>query len=123
MNIRHIVKIQILIVLCLAVSIQMASAAGIKERMKARVPVIAELKAKGIVGENNRGYLAFVGSARASEDVIAAENKDRKAIYSHFAKKEKTTLDVVEKVQAERKAQKTKPGQYYQSPDGSWVKK
>ncbi len=123
MNIRYIFKIQVLLIVCLIISSQLAFAGGIKERMKQRIPVIAELKAKGIVGENNRGYLAFVGSARASEAVVAAENRDRKAIYTHFAKQQKTTVDVVEKVQAKRKAQKAKPGQYFQKPDGKWIKK
>ena len=123
MNIRHMVKLNILIVICLAVSVQMVCAAGIKERMKARVPVIADLKTKGIIGEDNRGYLSFVGSKRASEAVIAAENKDRKAIYKHFAKQQKTTLELVEKVQAKRKAERARPGHYYQTPGGKWVKK
>ncbi|MGD9281988.1 MAG: DUF1318 domain-containing protein, partial [Desulfobacterales bacterium] len=50
----------------------------IKTRMKQRLPVIKELKTKGIVGENNAGYLDFIGAKRENADVVAAENKDRK---------------------------------------------
>jgi hypothetical protein len=81
------------------------------------------LKTKGIIGENNSGYLGFVTTARDKEDIVTAENKDRKAIYTHFAKQQNTTLDVVEKVQANRKAQRTKPGAFFQKPDGSWHKR
>jgi len=123
MNPRHIAKIHILIIICLVLSTQMVLAGGIKERMKQRLPVIAELKAKGIIGENNRGYLGFVTNVRVKEKVIAAENKDRRKIYKHFAKQQNTTPDVVEKVQANRKAQKAKPGEFFQKPDGSWHKK
>ena len=40
-----------------------ASAFGedIKARMKARRPIIKELKAKGVVGEDAKGLLQFVG--------------------------------------------------------------
>jgi len=119
---KNIIKAYIFVV-CLIFTTQFVFAAGIKERMKARLPVIAGLKAKGIVGENNQGYLGFVTEKEAEPAVIEAENKDRKAIYSHFAKQQNTTVDVVEKVQAKRKADKTKPGQFYQDPNGEWIKK
>ncbi len=123
MKIRRIFNIYVLIIICLVISTQIACATGIKERMKQRLPAIAALKTKGIVGENNRGYLGFVASTRAQEDVIAAENKDRKAIYTYFAKQQKTTLDKVEGIQAKRKAAKAKSGEFIQKPDGAWVKK
>lgn len=119
---RKTLNIYILIIVCLAVT-SLAFSAGIKERMKQRLPAIAQLKAKGIIGENNKGYLGFVTGARAEEGMIAAENKDRKMIYSHFAKQQKTLVDVVEKVQAKRKALKAKPGQFFQNFKGKWQKK
>lgn len=123
MNIRKTFKIYVLLILCLIVSSQFALAAGIKDRMKQRLPAIADLKAKGIIGEDNSGYLGFVTGARAQEEVVEAENKDRKAVYTHFAQQQNTTINVVEKVQAKRKAERTKPGEFFQKPDGSWHKK
>lgn len=123
MNIRNLFKIYFLMIICLMVVSQSALAAGIKERMRQRLPAIADLKAKGIIGEDNSGYLGYVTHARVQEDVIAAENKDRNAIYTHFAKQQSTTLGVVEKVQAKRKAEKARPGEFFQNPDGSWQKK
>lgn len=123
MNNPNFLKIQVLVILCLMVSFQAAHAAGIKERMKQRLPAIAELKANGYIGENNQGYLGYVTASRPGQDVVAAENKDRRAIYNHFAKQQNTTLETVEKIQARRKAQKAKPGQFFQNPDGAWQKK
>jgi len=123
MNIRYIIKFNLLLVVCLIVSSQLVYAGSIKKRMKQRLPEIAKLKKKGTIGENNRGYLGFVTSARDQKKLVADENKDRKKIYTHFAKQQKTTVDVVEKIQAKRKADKTKPGQYFQKMDGKWVKK
>jgi len=123
MNISNIFKIHVLLIVCLIISSHTALAAGIKERMKQRLQVIAELKEKGIAGETNRGYIGFVTDVSAWEEVIEAENRDRKAIYTHFAKQQKTSLEVVEKVQARRKAEKADPGEFYQNPDGMWVRK
>ena len=123
MNIRRIFKLYVLIIISLMISFQFAFAGGIKERMKQRLPAIAALKTKGIIGENNRGYLGFVTKVRAKEDVITAENKDRKKVYNHFAKQQETTLDFVEKIQAKRKADRTSPGEFFQKPNGTWVKK
>jgi uncharacterized protein YdbL (DUF1318 family) len=63
-----------------------AFADDIKARMKNRLPEIKQLKAQGIVGEDNKGYLQFVGGNKAKADVVAAENKDRKTVYTAIAK-------------------------------------
>ncbi|MDA3916174.1 MAG: YdbL family protein [Deltaproteobacteria bacterium] len=123
MNIRRIFKLYVLIIITLMISFQFAFAGDIKKRMKQRLPAIAALKTKGIIGENNRGYLGFVTNARAKENVITAENKDRKKVYTYFAKQQKTTLDTVEKIQAKRKADRTSSGEFFQKPNGTWVKK
>lgn len=112
-----------MIVLCLMITAQFVFAAGIKERMKQRLPVIIDLKAKGIVGESNKGYLAFVTGKRAQEGVIASENKDRKKIYNHIAKQQKAAIEFVEQRRAKQIADRAKPGEFIQKPDGSWVKK
>jgi hypothetical protein len=108
---------------CLMVLSQPLGAQGIKERMIARIPVIADLKTKGIIGEDNRGYLGFVTAQRVEEALVAAENTDRRMVYEHFAKQQNTTLAVVEKIQANRKAEKANPGEFFQNPAGAWVKK
>ncbi len=124
MNMRQIFKPSVLIIIGLVLAVSSPGWSGsLKQRMIERAPTIKQLKIQGIVGENNSGYLEFVGSAQPQADVVAQENTDRKAIYSYFAKQQNTTLAVVESVQAKRKAEKADPGEYVQNPDGSWAKR
>ena len=127
MNIPTPHKRCILILTCLVFALTAPawarSLADITQAMKQRAPIIGELKAKGIVGENNAGYLAFVSGAREEESLVAAENTDRKAVYAYLAKKENTSLSNVEKRQAIRKAKNTESGEFYQTEDGAWKRK
>lgn len=97
-------------------------AGDIMEKMQARLPVIKELKAKGVVGENNRGYVEFVG-VPAKENVVQDENNDRKEVYAAIAAKQGVTVEVVSKRRAEQIADKAVPGEWLQNPSGNWYKK
>ncbi|MBI5307343.1 MAG: YdbL family protein [Planctomycetes bacterium] len=97
-------------------------AADITAKMQARLPAIKELKAKGVVGENNKGYLEFRG-APAKENVVQDENNDRKEVYATIAAKQGVTADVVGKRRAEQIADKAAPGEWLQNPSGNWYKK
>lgn len=99
-----------------------AYAQDIKTRMKDRLPVIKALKMQGIVGENNRGYLQFLGDKREKEDVVAAENQDRKTVYSAIAKQQNTTVEVVEKHRAAQIETKAEPGEWLQDANGKWYR-
>ena len=123
MNTRNIWKIVLLLMIFLLLSSPCVLADAVKDRMLQRLPAIADLKTKGIIGEGNRGYLGYVTGNRVMEDVIAAENADRKTVYEIFAKQQNTSLDVVETVQGARKAEKTNPGEFYQNREGQWIKK
>ncbi len=96
---------------------------GIKARMKARMPAILELKDKGIVGEDKNGYLQFVGKKKEKADLIAAENADRKKVYSHIAKQQGTTAQLVGERRALQIAKKAKPGTWLQDQSGKWYQK
>jgi uncharacterized protein YdbL (DUF1318 family) len=102
-----------------------ASAFGqdIKERMKARRPMIKELKAKGIVGEDAKGFLQFVGQKKEKEDVVAAENVDRKKVYKAIAKQQKSTAEHVGKRRALKIAKNAKTGTWLQKQSGEWYQK
>ena len=100
-----------------------AFADDIKTRMKNRLPVIKELKAKGIVGEDNKGYLQFVGGNKAKADVVAAENKDRKTVYAAIAKQQGTTAELVGKRRAVQIAKKANKGEWVQDASGKWLQK
>ena len=100
-----------------------AFADDIKARMKNRLPVIKQLKAQGIAGEDNKGYLQFVGGNKAKADVVAAENKDRKTVYSAIAKQQGTTAELVGKRRALQIAKKANPGEWVQDAAGNWIQK
>ncbi len=100
-----------------------ASSKAIKKRMIERLPTIRELKAKGLVGENNKGYLEFVGSKKEKADVVKAENKDRKKVYGAIAKQQGTTVELVGKHRAIQIAKKAKSGELLQDADGKWYSK
>ncbi len=100
-----------------------AFAKGIKERMKSRLPVINALKAKGIIGENNRGYLQFLGGSSEQADVINAENSDRQKVYTAIAKQQRTTPDAVGQRRCLKLIQLAKPGEKYQDTNGNWQTK
>ncbi len=100
-----------------------AFAESIKARMKARLPAILELKEKGVVGEDKNGFLQFVGQKKEKKDLIAAENADRKKVYSHIAKQQGTTAQLVGERRALQIAKKAKPGTWLQDQSGKWYQK
>ena len=120
---RTITKILTFLVIGFFVLGATAFADDIKARMKNRLPVIKKLKIEGIVGEDNKGYLQFVGGNKAKADVVAAENKDRKTVYTAIAKQQGTTAELVGKRRALQIAQKAAPGEWVQDAGGNWIQK
>ena len=100
-----------------------AFADDIKARMKNRLPVITQLKSQGIVGEDNAGFLQFVGDKKVSADVVAAENKDRQTIYRAIAKQQGTTAELVGKRRALQIAKRAAPGEWVQDAGGNWIQR
>ncbi|UCF90424.1 MAG: YdbL family protein [Desulfobacterales bacterium] len=111
------------LLLLLVVAGAFASADEIKNRMIARLPVIKDLKAKGIIGEDQAGYLQFRGSHREKQDVVNAENSDRKAVYTNIAQQQGTTAELVGKHRARQIADKADPGEWLQDANGNWHQK
>ncbi len=81
------------------------------------------LKAQGTVGENNQGYVeALSGDGSA----VAAENADRRVIYSAIVEQNGLGgqgLAQVQKVFAEVQRDKASSGESIQLPSGEWTKK
>jgi uncharacterized protein YdbL (DUF1318 family) len=120
---RTIAKILTFLIIGFFVLGATAFADDIKARMKNRLPEIKKLKAEGIVGEDNKGYLQFVGGNKAKADVVAAENKDRKTVYAAIAKQQGTTAELVGKRRALQIAKKANPGEWVQDASGKWIQK
>jgi len=100
-----------------------SSSKEIKKRMIARLPAINALKAKELVGENNKGFLEFIGDRKENEDLVKDENKDRRLVYQAIAKQQGTTLKIVGKHRAVQIAGKAKPGTWLQDATGKWYQK
>lgn len=96
---------------------------AVKARMSQRLGQLDQLKAKGVIGENNRGFVEARGSDPAAGGVISGENSDREAVYSALAKQTGTSADQVGKARAKQLAASSAPGVWVQHEDGSWKKK
>ena len=120
---RTITKILTFLIIGFFVLVATAFADDIKARIKNRLPAVKKLKAEGIVGEDNKGYLQFVGGNKAKADVVAAENKDRKTVYTAIAKQQGTTAELVGKRRALQIAKKAAPGEWIQDTGGKWIQR
>jgi len=117
------IAILTILVATFAVSAAGASAEDIKTRMIERLPAIKALKDKGFVGENNLGYLEFIGNQKENQDLIDAENNDRRLVYEAIAKQQSTTIELVGKHRAIQIAEKAQPGDWLQDATGKWYQK
>lgn len=95
------------------------------EGRKARFEKLNQLKAQGVIGENNKGYVENLAGDDDTQAVVNAENKDRKVIYITIADQNGLTdsLHTIEKVFAQVKRDKAKTGEKIQLLDGSWTSK
>jgi uncharacterized protein YdbL (DUF1318 family) len=119
-------KITTLVSLLVIGSTVLAAAAwaqDLKSRMSARRPAINTLKASGIAGENNQGYLTMLKKQNDKKALIESENNDRRKVYQIIAKQQGTTAEHVGKRRALQIAKKAKPGTMLQNANGKWYKK
>jgi len=118
-----IIAIWSVLILGLMITNGYSSAQEIKQRMIERLPVITALKLKGLVGEDNRGYLQFIGQKKENEEVVAAENKDRQMVYEAIAKQQGATVELVGQHRAIQIYDKALPGEWLQDANGKWYQK
>ncbi len=84
------------------------------------------LKEKGIVGENNRGYVEVVSEDATAQALVEAENRDRKFIYQTIVAQNNLGADAlptVEKVFAQVQRDKAGAGEKIQDGSGEWITK
>lgn len=96
---------------------------AVKARMSQRLSKLDQLKASGVLGENNRGMIELRGGDAEAGDVMAAENRDRGIVYAELAKQTGTTPEQVGRARARQIAAASAPGVWLQRPDGSWYQK
>jgi uncharacterized protein len=98
-------------------------AQDIKARFKDRLPQIIELKSKGIIGETNQGYLDYVGGTREMQNVVEAENRDRRIVYEEIAKQQGVSVQAVGQRRALQLRDLANPGDWVQNDAGAWYRK
>ncbi len=96
---------------------------SIKDRMLARIPAINALKDKGVVGENNKGFLEFRTADTSQQKLINEENKDRKSVYGAIAQKQQVDIALVGQRRAKQISDIGSKGHWFQKPDGAWYQK
>jgi uncharacterized protein len=111
--------------LCLLVLPVLAQSADeLRARMAQRLPVIDDLKTKALIGESNRGFLEVRGSGAGDPGAtVAAENRDREAVYAIIAKETGSTPAAVGVARAKQIAANSRGGVWVQDESGAWKKK
>lgn len=86
---------------------------------------LADLKSKGMVGEDDHGYVKALVSSTGVEALVDAENQDRSVVYTTIAAQNGLAgeMETIEKVFAEVQREKAKPGEEIQDASGQWVTK
>jgi uncharacterized protein YdbL (DUF1318 family) len=96
---------------------------AVKARIAQRLPKIDELKAKGAVGENNRGFVEVRGGSAEAGPVVSAENADRETVYAAIAKQTGASAEQVGHSRAKQIAGNSASGVWVQREDGTWYQK
>jgi uncharacterized protein YdbL (DUF1318 family) len=97
---------------------------AVKARIEQRLGSIDAAKARGAIGENNRGFLEARGNASAADQkIIADENADRHTVYASIAAQYKTAPDAVGRQRAQQIASIARPGTWIQDAGGAWRQK
>ncbi len=98
---------------------------GALENRRDRFDKLKELKASGAIGENNQGYVQVLAKGEGADEIVSAENADRKLIYEAIAKQNELqgALDTIEKVFAQVQRDKATAGDKIQTEAGDWITK
>lgn len=127
MKSAHLFRITLLLVAMLFGSVAARAAedlGAVKARMEQRIGPLNALKASGVVGENNQGFLEPRGNASAADQkTIAEENADRRTVYAAIAAQTGASPDAVGRHRAQQIASIALPGHWIQEPNGTWRQK
>lgn len=109
--------------LAFAVAAFAESAGDIRRRMEQRLGALEELKAREVVGENNRGYAELRGNAAGADKLVGDENRDREAVYALIAQQTGSSTESVGRARAKQIAAHSRPGVWVQDESGQWKRK
>lgn len=94
----------------------------IKAQMQQRQAAINALKDQGAIGEGVDGFLHVRNNTGNAQQIVNAENQDRRTVNNAIAKKEGTTVEDVSKTLAVKLIQNARPGHWIWR-GGSWQQK
>jgi uncharacterized protein YdbL (DUF1318 family) len=106
-----------------AVLVRAEDLGAVRARMEQRLSKIDDLKAQGVIGENNRGFVEVRGGGGDAADVVAAENHDREAVYEAIAAKTGSSAAQVGRTRARQIAANSAAGVWLQRDTGEWYRK
>ncbi len=96
------------------------------ENRRDRFDELEDWKAKGVIGENNNGYVALLQDNAEAERLAIEENADRKIIYEAIVEQNNLgpdSLNIVEKVFARVQREKAEAGHKIQKESAAWITK
>jgi uncharacterized protein YdbL (DUF1318 family) len=95
------------------------------ENRRARYEALKALKGRGLIGENNRGYLEVLSDQQDAKRLASEENRDRQTIYEAIAEQNdlRQASGTIEKVFAQVQRDKAETGEMIQLENGQWAKK
>lgn len=97
---------------------------AVKARMEQRVATIDAMKERGVVGENNRGFLEARGSLGGDEQkTVSDENADRRTVYVALAQQTNSDPETVGRRRAQQIALMSRRGVWIQQRNGEWIQK
>ena len=127
MKFSHFLRITLLLAAMFLGSTALRAAedlGAVKARMEQRIAPLNELKSRGVVGENNQGYVeARANATAADQNLISQENADRRTVYAAIAAQTGATPDAVGKHRAQQIASIALRGHWIQDPSGAWRQK
>ncbi len=84
---------------------------------------LSQAKSQGLIGEQPNGYLGLIKASNEAKTLINDINKKRKVAYENVASKNNLSIKDVEQLAGQKLINKAGPGEFVQSPTGTWVKK
>lgn len=107
-----------------SLSLLAANLGQVQAAMRERLPAIQALWAEGKIGENNLGYIQARGDLSAKEqELLRAENADRKIVYQAIASSTRSTLKQVGVQRAAQISKRAARGLWLQDATGKWFRK
>ncbi len=122
-------------IVCACAALAFVSASGVgaadsKEDLKARFQerneALLAQKAAGTVGETAEGYVEAVNGQPLAADaatLLAAENRDRRALYAILAQEQGASASEVGRQSAIVKFKKAGDDEWFKGKDGTWRQK